>query len=618
MNDEAVISPDSAIGSVLASRVDITIVALYLVLMVAVGFWVSRFNKSDSDFFRGGKQMPWWLAGASLFVSSFSVYTFTGASSMGYRAPGVAFSAYLVNGFGYLLGFLFLASRWRRTRSSTIYSYLSERYNVATNQVYSWTMMVAVFFQSGIMLLALAKFASVAMGYSLNEMIIVCGLVIALYCLIGGLWAVVITDTLQFMVIFPCATVIAVLALNSVGGPVEFVDKLIDSWSLTASGEYLSGEPWSFQPSFVWAHLVMMIFATSSGSAAQRYFSVKAEPEARKVALFVFVLITLAPLLWLAPPFAARYLDVGADLQQISQALNMPAAEESAYVVFCLKFLPIGAIGVVLSAMLAATMSTLSSNFNAYAAVITDDIIKRLFMKNATERRLLLVGRIVTLLQGVIVIVLAILMSQRPGGVFQLMLDFSGIVVIPAGIPIFMGLIYRRTPQWAAIASYLTGLILGVVTMFVLPENYDLRVFGWPILSNPVRFEQQIFVFGSASALVYFLPGLFIRIREGDYKRRLDAFFGKLATPIDSSEVEVSETTEAGSYQITGWSTVGMGVPIALLSLLPDLEPSGRIINLVIGLSICALGAGVLAMSRRLVRMRAEEGEDGPPNVSEP
>src|SRR5690606_9924308 len=132
------------------------------------------------------------------------------------------------------------------------------------------------------------------------------------------------------------------------------------------------------------------------------------------------------------------------------------------YVVFCIRYLPIGAMGVIIAAMLSATMSSISTTFNVYAAVISEDIIGQLFMKNASARTMLLVGRIVTLIEGGIVICLALLMSSHPGGVFQLMLQFSGIVIIPAGIPIFFGLIYKKTPQWAAIASYLTGLALGV------------------------------------------------------------------------------------------------------------------------------------------------------------
>lgn len=583
----------------IASRIDLIIVGLYMVVMVGIGVLASRFNKSDGDFFRGGSVMPWWLAGVSLMMSVFSVYTFTGAASLTYRAPGVAFTSYLTNGLGYLFGYLFLASKWRRTRSTTVFSYLTERFGLGTNQVYSWTMVLAVFFQSGIMLLALAKFTSVAMGYDLNQMIIICGVIIAVYCLIGGLWAVVITDTLQFMVLFPCAIVAACLGLYSMGGPGVFMTELIDAYQINVSGTFIAGGSWSFSVQFMCAAIVGSIFASTSGAAAQRYFSVKNEHEARKVGLLVFVLLTLAPMIWLIPPFAARYLDMDGELAMIANALNMTAAEESAYVVFCLKFLPVGAMGVMLAAMFAATMSTISSNFNVYAGVLTKDIIGQIFLKNASERTLLLIGRIVTVFQGGIVITLAILMSQHEGGVFQLMLDFSGIIIMPAGIPIVLGLFYRRTTSWAAMASYLTGLGLGIITLFVLPENYDFDLFGVSLLSNPVTYEQRIFVFGGISALVFFIPGLFIR-SKGSYKQRLDKFFVKMETPVHPDETPSSAVSDLLSYRITGWTTVIMGAPVMLLALLPNLTTSGRWINFIIGLMMCALGAAVLFMSKKL------------------
>ncbi len=585
----------------LAARTDLVIVALYLLAMIGIGVVMSFFNKDDSDFFRGGNKMPWWLAGVSLFMSTFSVYTFTGAAGLAYRSPGVAFLLYFLNGVGYLIGFLFLASRWRRSRSSTIFSYLTERYGLATNQVYSWVGLAASIVQSGVMLLALAKFVSVAVGTDLTATIVVCGAVIALYCLIGGLWAVVVTDTLQFMVILPCAIITMWLGVNAIGG-LDALFAQMATWSIPDSGVDMSGNAWSYGWKFVMAYAVMMIFASSSGIAAQRYFSVKNEQQARQVALLTMALLLIAPAIWLLPPVCARVL--GLDLKFVSETLHMNAPEEAAYVVFCLKYLPVGAMGIILSAMLSATMSCLSSNFNAFAAVITDDIIKQLFWKKAGSKALLLVGRVMTLLLGAMVTGAAIIMAEHPGGVFQLMLDFSGVVVVPAGIPIAMGLFYKPTPWWSGIASYVSGVIIGVAALYC---DLGITVGGWTLLSSPPTFEQQIFMIGTLSAIVYFLPGLLIKVK-GSYAERLDAFFVKLATPVAGSEVGDSEATDVGSYRITGWTTVGMGVAVSTLSLL-DLPFSGRMINLSIGALMTVFGLALIWMCSKGIK-RARQARD--------
>ncbi|MEA1997146.1 MAG: hypothetical protein U9N45_05880, partial [Gemmatimonadota bacterium] len=388
---------------VLASRVDLIVIGVYMALMVAIGIIMSLFNKDDSDFFKSGNKMPWWLSGISLFMTTFSVYTFTGGAGLAYRAPTVALLMYLTNSVVMIFSVWFLASRWRRSRADTVMSYLSERYGVSTNQLYSWSHLGVAIVQGGVMLLALGKFVSVAMGTGLGVTIFVCGVVISVYCIIGGLWGVVVTDTLQFMVLFPCALVVLFLSFYELGDISRLVTEAPEGfWKI---------ETQEFSWAFILANVVMMFFAMSSGGAAQRYFSVKDEKEARKVAIIVMVLLFFAPVIWLAPPIITRI--IGLDLASITVGLNAP--QEAAYVAFCLKFLPAGAMGIMLAAMLAATMSSLSSSFNVYAAVITEDIIRQLFWKDASGKTMLLVGRIATLVLGGLVIWAAIIQAQVKG-----------------------------------------------------------------------------------------------------------------------------------------------------------------------------------------------------------
>lgn len=559
----------------LASGIDLVVIGVYLFLMIVVGIVMSFFNKSDSDFFKSGNKMPWWLAGISFFMTSFSVYTFTGAAGLAYRAPSIAFLMYLSNAVAVAFAFWFLAARWRRSRAATAMSYLTERYGLSTNQFYSWTHLGMAVVQGGVMLLALGKFVSVALGTDLNTTIIVCGAVIAVYCIIGGLWGVVVTDTLQFVVLFPCALVALFLGFQELGD--------ISRLASDAPEGFWSVETAEFGWLFLAANAVMMFFAMSSGAAAQRYFSVKDEKEARKVALVTMILLFIAPIIWLFPPIVTRILDL--DLGSVTAGLNAP--QEAAYVAFCMKFLPAGAMGVLLAAMLSATMSTLSSNFNVYAAVITEDIIRQVFWKNASPRALLLIGRLVTLLLGVLVIAAAIAQAKVQGGVFRLMLTIGGVLIVPAGIPIIFGLFYRRTPAWAGLASYCTGLTIGILYL---------------LLGRDISFTQQIFGVGSISAAIYFLPGLFIRA-GGAYKAKLDTFFNKLNTPVSANEVGDSEATDTGSFLVTGWTAVFMGAAVSLLAFL-DIPFEGKLINLSLASMMIAIGAALLVACRIAARKR--------------
>jgi len=561
---------------VLASRLDFVVIAVYMALMLLVGVLLSYYNKTDSDFFKSGNKLPWWLSGISLFMSMFSVWTFTGAAGLAWRAPGVAVTMYLTNALVVIAFAWFLAGRWRRTRAVTIMSYLSERYGIPTNQLYSWTHLAACVVQAGVQLLALGTFISVAMGTDLVATIIVSGLIITVYCFIGGLWAVVVTDTLQFIVLFACAVVVMLIGVHEIGGIEGFVTRAPQGWWSIQSGDY----SWAY----ILAYSVIMFFAFGSGAPVQRYFSVRNEREARKTALVTMVLFAFSPALFFIPPIAARL--TGLDLTQVAIGLNAP--EESAYVGFCLKYLPHGALGIMLSAMLAATMSSLSSVFNAYAGVITEDLIRQVFWKKASGRKLLLLGRAMTAVFGLLIIASAVVQSRTSHGVFELMMAFSGVVLVPAGVPVVFGLFYRRTPRWAAIASYSTGLALGLLYL----------KFG----TKPT-FTQQVFVIGGISTLIYFLPGLFLR-PKGAYREQLDRFFAKLATPIAPEEVGEYRQTDLGSYRITGWITLIMG-GLGMCLAAGGVSARDSLVNLGVGGLIFMIGAVMLAGSWIARRLRA-------------
>jgi len=564
---------------ILASRVDLAVTVVYMLLMIAVGVVLSLFNRDEADFFRSGNKMPWWLSGFSVFMSSFSVWTFTGAAGLAYRAPGAAFAMYLTTSIGMVFAVWPLAGLWRRSRSETILSYLTERYGLSTNQTYSYTLLLATLVQAGIQLLALGKFISVAFGTDLVMTIIVCGVVISIYCLTGGLWAVAVTDTLQFMVLFPVALVVAGVGLYRAGGIGAVVSKLPEGvWQVKT----LEFDWW-----YVLAFGVMMVFAMNSGSMAQRYYSVKNEHEARKVAVLAMVLLAVAPFLWFLPPILARVQ--GLDLKSIT--LGLAAPEEASYVGFCLYILPHGAIGVLLAGMMAATMSSLSATFNAYAGVITGDVVKQVFWKAASGRALLFIGRIATLVFGALVIAAAIAQSNSAGGVFGLMMTFSGVMIMPSGIPIVCGLFWKSTPPWAAIASYAVGVAVGVI---FLALDVDLS------------FTQQVFIIGGISAAVYFIPGLLLE-SNNEYSARVARFFAKIARPVSPGEVGDTSVTDPGSLRITGWTTVLMGVGAASLALL-DLPAGQRLINFAVGAAIAAFGAILMIVPRFLPARKTGNG----------
>jgi hypothetical protein len=151
-------------------------------------------------------------------MSGFSAWTFTGAAGLAYRQGLVAILLYIGNASTFLLGYYLFAARWRRARIGTVMEYLVDRYDERTRQAFSWTTIFFQLFTGAAMLYGLALFVAPACGFSLPWAIVGSGVVILAYCVIGGLWAVVITDFLQAAILMPFTIVMLFAALAKVGG----------------------------------------------------------------------------------------------------------------------------------------------------------------------------------------------------------------------------------------------------------------------------------------------------------------------------------------------------------------------------------------------------------------
>jgi solute:Na+ symporter, SSS family len=439
------------------TSIDYWVVALYMIINLAVGVVVVKFNKNADDYFKGGNKLPFWLAGLSLFMASFSSWTFTGGTGKTYESGISIFAMYWGAVLGLGFGYFTFAKRWRRTRSLTILEYLAERYDSRVHQFISWANTPVTIFQCAIWLYSLSIFISAATRIPVPWVILGCGLVILVYTMIGGLWGVCITDSLQFFILLPIAILVMVLSLISVGGLGELISR--------APANY-----WTpFNPSagitklFVVFQFINGFFMFNSGGGAQRYFSAVNEREAAKIAGFSAILCFIGPFIWLTPAMVCRvlYPDLS---QSVATAFNLTKPSEAAYVFISLNLLPHGMQGVLISGILAATMSSISAFFNMYSAVITNDIIGTVFIKNASSKLLHRIGVVVTFLMGLVVILISFFYSRLTGlGVFDLLIKVGAVLGIPVAVPIILGLVYRRTPAWTPYVVILVGMAVGAV-----------------------------------------------------------------------------------------------------------------------------------------------------------
>jgi len=498
-----------------ANLLDLVIVVLYMLAMVSIGFVFMRFNKGASDYFKGGNRIPWLVAALSCFMSGFSAWTFTGAAGIAYRDGIVIVLLYVGNALAFLLGYFVFAQRWRRTRISTPMAYLVERFDETTRQTFSVASIFFQIFMGASILYGLGLMVASTFGFSIVGTILASGGLVFFYCMLGGLWAVVVADFLQAVILMPFCLVLVGAALLRVGGLGNLYHALPPQMvSFHLQGQY----SWTYVASW----MLMSCVGYNTGVMAQRYFSVDTERSARKVAVLCFFFFIVGAFLWFIPPMTMRvlYPDLGKVLPRFANP------HEAAFAAASLTLLPNGLIGIMLAAMFSSAMANLSGMFNMHAGILAKDVYQPLFAPHASDRTMLRVGRLATAGVAVSVTILAVLLAISGKSIFSVMVTFNTILSLAYGPPAMLGLVIKKTPHWSGMASFATGLTIGAAGTFLL---------GWGLVMNVV-------VVVPAAIGVFLASCWFDRPQTAQAQRR-DHLFLRLATPIDVAR-ELAETVD--------------------------------------------------------------------------
>jgi len=576
---------------------DYLIIAAYLVSLVLIGIFFSSYNRNIQDFFKGGSKLPWWVGGISAFMAGFSAWIFTGGAGVVYE-NGLLGVFFLCTGiFGTFIGWLLFAKRWRRTRVTSIFEFVSSRFNLPTQQVLSWAYLPINLFYCSAVLLSLGIFVTAALGIGdLNTAalglpfeitvsgvqltILAAGVIILTYCYFGGLLAVTSCDVLSFLVIIPIAVLIVPLMLIKLGS----VEKLFT----TPAGfeippeQSIFGEPITLLFVVIW--LVSGVHSYNTNPIVQRYWSVRDEFQARKVALLCMVLFIFGVLVWSVPPLAVRHLFP--DLGSLYGSLKAPA--EGAYVSACLAVLPHGMIGVMFAAIFAASMSSIDSTLNFISGIFTNDIYRKVIRKDADEKHLLKAGRLSTLVIGLIAMALSLLMSAH-GGAFSWMIRFDEIATTPIVVPLVLGLLFPRCGSLAAIITFFVGLAWNVTAVIFLQLEY-----------NNIMLTSFILTYAT------FISSAYLFKDREDKVADIKQFFRMLDTPVDTEK----ELGEAGIDRLSmmrfiGKLALGTGIIICLMALIG--QPLGdRLINLAGGAVVLLLGLIMIRVDRKSAALPGE------------
>ncbi|UJH66237.1 sodium/sugar symporter [Allomuricauda sp. SCSIO 65647] len=456
------------------STLDYIIFAAYGALILFVGLYVSRdkkgHEKNAEDYFLASKSLPWWAIGASLIAANISAEQFIGMSGSGF-AVGLAIASYewmaaltlLIVGKYFLPIFI-------EKGLYTIPEFVEKRYstNLKTILALFWiALYVFVNLASVLYLgaLALETIMDIPMVYG----VIGLSLFAAAYSLYGGLSAVAWTDVIQVIFLVLGGLVTTYLALNTVSGgegvmaglktvyenvPEKFamiLDKSNPEYKNLPGIGVLVGGLWVANL-YYWGFNQYII---------QRTLAAKSLRESQKGILMAAVLKLIIPMIVVIPGIAAYVMvndaEIMAGLGEIG-ARNLPTLEQAdkAYP-WLLQFLPIGLKGIAFAALAAAIVSSLASMLNSTSTIFTMDIYRQYINKNASQKRLVTIGRI----SAAIALVVACIMAPLLGGIdqaFQFIQEYTGIVS-PGILAVFLlGLFWKKTTNRAAIIGALASI----------------------------------------------------------------------------------------------------------------------------------------------------------------
>lgn len=452
---------------------DWVVVGLFFALMIGIGIWSRRKSSDSGDFFVGGGNVPWWLSGVSHHVSGHSGVVFVAYAAIAYN---LGFTMYvwwaLVIAFATLIGAKVFAPRWPRLRQTlgiqSPTEYLRMRYGLPAQQTIAWLGVLMKLVDIG------AKWASIGVlmngftGLPVWQGIILSGAVSMIYITIGGLWADLLTDFVQFGVQLVAGIVILVgvghalsaRGLNYVSMWGE-LDRIQPDFSSPFAGKY----------TMLWAALYLFAktFEYNGGNwnLAARFISTSSGSEARKAELLSSALYFVWPLLIFAPMWAGRLLHPG---------LADPAAQ--LYPLLTSTYLPHGLIGLVLASMFASTMGMTVSDVNTLSAVTQRDILPVLSAK-FDEVRLsgaasLRLARIITV-GFTIATVLVGLNKDAFGDIIGMIITWFGALVGVTGMPLLLGLFkrFRHSDGTAAIVGIIFGMLTFAISQ-IWPEDFPV------------------------------------------------------------------------------------------------------------------------------------------------
>ncbi|MFN0197354.1 MAG: sodium:solute symporter family transporter [Planctomycetaceae bacterium] len=509
---------------------DYAIIALYMLVMLGIGFKLSKTQNTSEEFFVGERQMPWWAVGMSMIATLMSTLTYLGGPGE-IILHGMSITLALI---GTPIAFLVVGYLWvpffMQLRLTSAYEYLDLRFGSGTR----WLAVIIYLYMRFIWMGAIIFTASVAIaqmtqatapgalatlsGGKINidaetwlyVVILSNGIITTIYTALGGIKAVIWTDVLQFICLFLGAVAtIVVIGVQTGSGPVDWITEVTSSshqlpplfsWDLSARttivGVILAGVTWN------------ILTHCSDQVALQRYFTTSSAANARKVAAVNYVLDATMQILLGLVGAALLYYYIR-HINELPAGVTDPRDprfSDKIFPHFIEHGLPIGISGLVIAAIFAVAQSSLDSGINSTTTVIVVDIIRK--RKPLTDREELRTAQTLTVIIGTLITVVGVLFTRYPQNqnIIDLQMKSFNCVLGPLGAIFMAGILLPHVGGKTALISgflgLICGLIMGYIDVVAAQFQVELATVS-PFMLIPVSW---LITFTTAALLGGFMP----------------------------------------------------------------------------------------------------------------
>ena len=468
---------------------DYIVIALYFIIIMGIGVYSSKTKDNTSQYFLANRNLGWFVIGASLFASNIGSEHLVGLAESGFKKGLIESQFEILAAFMLLiLGWVFVPF-YKRSGVTTMPEFLEKRFSSSARMYLSLVSIFAyVITKISVTIFAGAIVFETLLGIDFWTGAVIVVVVTGLYTIMGGLKAVIYTDTVQMFLLLGGSMLVTIFGLDAIGGWDNMVaasgDGFMSLWRVASDPEY----PWT--AILFGAPILGVWYWCTDQFIVQRVLAAKDESVGRKATIFAGFLKLTPMFIFVLPGMIAYTMH-----HDPTSAFKLPLDSDgnvvsSGTLAAMVQFLlPVGVRGLVTAGILSALMSSLSSVFNSCSTLITWDIYKK-YKPNKSEKDLVKVGQIAT---GILVITgmlwIPFQKALSGGGLFNYLQSVQALISPPIAAVFLLGLFIKRINTQGAMAALYTGAFLGISRL--VSEVYEIE----NILTAPLFLHFALYLF---------------------------------------------------------------------------------------------------------------------------